>query len=247
MSVVIPVKDDAAQLERCLVALRSQSIDPFEVIVVDNGSTDDTASVAQRFGARVVFEPSAGIGIASAAGYNAATGDILARLDADSIPVVDWVETVSSTFSVRDDVAAITGPAHFTDGPRWLRAPAALAYLGSYFALTGMALGHVPLFGSNLALRRHVWHSIRDEVHLHDALTHDDLDLSFHIGVRNSIRYIPALRAGISIRPLSDGRGALRWRRGIHTVVMHWPHDLPWLRIARRAVFRARVLVRSAA
>ncbi|ANJ28850.1 hypothetical protein ATC03_10650 [Agromyces aureus] len=239
----MPVRDDAEALANCLAALRSQSLEPLEVIVVDNDSTDDTSEVARRYGARVVFESSPGIGVASAAGYDAARGDIIARLDADSIPSTHWVATIVSTFDRLENVAAITGPARFTDGPRWLRSPAAAVYLGSYFVITATALGHVPLFGSNLALRRRVWQLVRDDVHIHDSLTHDDLDLSFHVGVSHSVRLVRALRTGISIRPLSDGKGGLRWRRGLHTVVLHWPHDLPWLRIARRALLRARRLV----
>ena len=240
VSVVIPVKDDARPLVACLRALRAQTVAPVEIIVVDNGSTDDSGDVARSFGAVVIAEPQPGIGVASATGYSAASGDIIARLDADSIPRPDWVATIADTFSRLEGVDAITGPAHFTDGPEWLRSPAAAVYLGSYFLFTGMALGHVPLFGSNLALRRSTWRSVRHEVHVHDQLTHDDLDLSFHVGVSGSIRFVPSLRSGISMRPLNDGRGSLRLRRGFHTVTIHWPHDLPWLRLGRRVANRAR-------
>ncbi|MEL4317538.1 glycosyltransferase family 2 protein [Leifsonia sp. YIM 134122] len=240
VSIVIPVKDDARPLAVCLRALQAQTVAPFEIIVVDNGSTDDSGDVARSLGAVVVVESRPGIGMASATGYSAASGDIIARLDADSIPQSDWVATIADTFGRLEDVDAITGPAYFIDGPAWLRSPAAALYLGSYFLFTGMALGHVPLFGSNLALRRSTWASVRHEVHVHDQLTHDDLDLSFHVGVSNSIRFIPSLRSGISMRPLNDGKGSLRWKRGIHTVTMHWPHDLPWLRLGRRLMYRAR-------
>ncbi|KQX08491.1 hypothetical protein ASC59_07800 [Leifsonia sp. Root1293] len=234
VSVVVPVKDDARPLATCLRALREQTVAPVEIIVVDNGSRDDSAEVARSYGAVVIREPQPGIGVASAAGYNAASGDVIARLDADSIPEKHWIATIARAFAQAEDVDAITGPAHFSDGPRWLRSPAAVLYLGSYFVLCGLALGHVPLFGSNMALRRSAWASVRDEVHAHDQLTHDDLDLSFHLGARSSIRFVPSLRAGISMRPLSDGKGGLRWKRGLHTVTMHWPHDLPWIRMGRR-------------
>ena len=124
--------------------------------------------------------------------------------------------------------------ASFTDGPRWARWPAAAAYLGAYFVFTGLALGHVPLFGSNLAMRRTAWRRVRSEVHTRDQNTHDDLDLSFHIGVTQPIRFASALRVGISMRPFSDGNGPLRWQRGFHTITLHWPGELPWLRMFRR-------------
>lgn len=234
VSVVIPVRNDARELRGCLEALAAQTSQPVEVIVIDNGSSDETTRVAREFGATVVFEPSPGIGVASAAGYDAASGDVIGRLDADSVPDPDWIATVASSLSRHPDAAAITGPAHFTDGPAWARSAAAVLYLGSYFVLTGLALGHVPLFGSNLAMRRTAWLRVRDEVHASDGVTHDDLDLSFHVGVEHPIRFVPALRTGISMRPFFDGRGMLRWRRGVHTIVMHWPDDYPWLRVGRR-------------
>lgn len=234
VSVVIPVRNDAAHLELCLAALARQHIAPHEVIVVDNGSTDDTGAVAGRHGARVIEEPETGIGIASAAGYDAATGDIIARVDADSVPAADWTRVIADTFRSRPGVDAITGPASFTDGPKVLRSVAALAYLGSYFLFSALALGHVPVFGSNLAFRRSAWLAIRNEVHVRDTMTHDDLDLSFHLGTGHRVRFVPLLRTGISMRPFSDGRGWLRVRRGFHTIGLHWPHELPWLRVFRR-------------
>jgi glycosyltransferase involved in cell wall biosynthesis len=91
VSVVIPVKDDAVPLERCLAALARQSVAPLEVVVVDNGSVDDSAGVAARYGARVVPEPAPGIPAAAATGYDAALGDVIARCDADTLPPPDWV------------------------------------------------------------------------------------------------------------------------------------------------------------
>lgn len=240
VSVVIPVKDDAEKLRHCLEALAGQQVAPLEIIVVDNGSSDDSAGVARGNGAQVLFEPRPGIGVASAAGYHRARGDILARLDADSVPAPDWIATIVASFHADAGVDAITGPAHFNDGPSALRRPALWAYLLPYFALSSLALGHVPLFGSNMAFRRRAWHEVSDHLHTDRWLVHDDFDLSFHLGVEHVLRFVPTLRTGISMRPFHDGGAVLRLRRGFHTVFLHWPHDLPWLRITRRLRTRFR-------
>jgi glycosyltransferase involved in cell wall biosynthesis len=236
VSVVIPVKDDDAELRRCLRALTLQTRPADEVVVVDNGSTDASQAVAREFGARVVRCERPGIPAASAAGYDTATGELILRLDADCIPAATWVQAMASEFERRPEVAALTGGARFVDGPLALRRVLAAVYLGSYAVATVPALGHLPLFGSNMGFRRVVWRGIRSSVH-RDRGLHDDLDLSFHLGERHRIRYLRAAAMGVSMRPFFDARGfGERFVRGARTVVIHWPHDLPPVRWTRRAL-----------
>ena len=235
ISVVIPAKDDADLLERCLRALAQQSRRADEIIVVDNDSSDDTADRARRLGATVISEIRPGIPAASAAGYDHAAGDIIARLDADCIPAVDWLRRIETAFSDEPDTVAVTNGARFIDGPRHLRALAATLYLGAYFGTVSAALGHVPLFGSNFAMRRSGWEAVRLEVHRHDAMVHDDMDLSFHLGPERRIRLDRSVRMTMSYRPFTNARAfVLRVRRGFHSVVAHWPQELPWKRWIRR-------------
>ena len=83
VSIVIPAKNEASSLPAVLAAIRTQ-VDPFEMIVVDDGSTDDTASLARAAGATVVSHPySMGNGAAIKSGIRAARGDIVVFMDAD--------------------------------------------------------------------------------------------------------------------------------------------------------------------
>ena len=236
VSVVIPVKNDADRLEVCLRALQRQSLGASEIIVVDNASTDESAAVAMAFGARVVRENRPGIPAAASAGYDAARGDVILRLDADTIPSAGWIEAAVAALDERPRVGAITGGATFSGGPRWLRRAGAAAYLGAYYTSLAPALGHVPLFGSNFAMRREAWESVAFSVHRRDPELHDDLDLAYHLGARRRIRYVPGMVVQISHRPMIDALSMVkRFRRGFRTVFVHWPHDLPWLRWVRAA------------
>ncbi|MBM7410521.1 cellulose synthase/poly-beta-1,6-N-acetylglucosamine synthase-like glycosyltransferase [Clavibacter michiganensis] len=231
VSVVIPVRDDAGHLRACLRALAGQTVAPDEVVVVDNASRDDSADVARGAGARVVHEPVQGIPAAASAGYDAARSEVIARLDADCVPPADWIERLGDVLAARPDVAAVTGAARFVDGPRALRGIAAVAYLGAYFASVTLALGHPPLFGSNFALRRDAWLAVRDEVHREGTHLHDDIDLSVHLGPERRIVLDPHLGMGISMRPLTrPSTLPLRMSRGMASLTVHWPHELPWLR-----------------
>lgn len=240
ISVVIPVKDDSAPLARCLRALALQTKRPDEIIVVDNGSTDASAAVARDAGARVIRCDRPGIPAAASAGYDAATGDLILRLDADCLPAATWVQAMADAFAARLEVDVFAGGAIFVDGPRPLRSSLAAVYLGAYALVLAPTLGHPPLFGSNLGFRRGAWHDIRSRAHRDDPELHDDLDLAFHFGERHRIRFLPGASMGISMRPFASGRGfAQRISRGVRTVVVHWPHDFPpvrWMRLALRRI-----------
>ncbi|WP_146906946.1 glycosyltransferase family 2 protein [Arenimonas daejeonensis] len=83
VSVVLPAKNEAEGLRRTLPALRAV-LPEAEVIVVDDGSTDETAAVARGLGARVLSSPySMGNGAAIKRGARAATGEIIVFMDAD--------------------------------------------------------------------------------------------------------------------------------------------------------------------
>jgi glycosyltransferase involved in cell wall biosynthesis len=240
VSVVIPVKDDDLELARCLDALSRQTRLADELIVVDNGSSDASADVAREAGARVVRCMQRGIPAAASAGYDAATCDVILRLDADCVPARSWVETAARALEARPGVAVFSGGARFIDGPRALRVPLAFAYLGAYAAVSLPTLGHLPLFGSNLAFRRSAWRSIRSAVHREDPELHDDLDLAFHFGERHRIRYLHGSGMGMSMRPFSDASAfARRVRRGVRTVLVHWPADFPPVRWVRLLLRRA--------
>jgi glycosyltransferase involved in cell wall biosynthesis len=222
ISVVIPVLDDSAHLVVCLRALAAQTRQADEIIVVDNGSADDSAAVARSAGARVLHEPVRGIAPANAAGFDAAQGDIIARLDADSIAAPDWLERIEAAFDADPGLAALTGSAVFRDGSPVVNWIGREVYLRWYFWAMGGLLGHPPLFGSNLALRTAVWHEVRDDVHRSDPRMHDDLDLSFQLGPRARVVRDDSLGMTVSSRPFASARSfALRSWRGVVTLAVN--------------------------
>jgi glycosyltransferase involved in cell wall biosynthesis len=238
-SVVVPAYDEEALLGACLASLARQTRPPHEVVVVDNNSRDRTAEIARAHGARVVPEPVQGIWPAAATGYDAATGDVIARCDADSVMPPDWVERIEAAFAADPDLRAVTGPGVFVGLPTVRRTLADLLYMRAYFVLVGLALGHPPLFGSNFAMRASAWRAARESVHAGSDAVHDDIDLSFHLGRGRQIRYDGSLRVDISARPLGDLRGmAVRVVKGFRSVRIHSPGDGPWSRYREKLLAR---------
>lgn len=220
VSVVLPVRDDADALRRCLVALATLSDPPDEILVVDNGSSDDTTAVAEAGGARVVHEPVAGISRAAATGYDAATGDVLVRFDADAVPPVDWIARIRTAFTDDPELAGLTGPGVFTTLPGPARLLAGLGYHGAYFGLVGLMLGRTPLYGSDLAVRRSAWLAVRDRFHRDDPMVHDDLCLTIHLGGRR-IAFDPRVGVAVSSRAVTPDRLRVAAQKTRHTVRLH--------------------------
>lgn len=235
ISVVIPALDDAEMLAHCLTDLTAQLRPADEIIVVDNGSTDDTAAVARAGGARVIEQPLRGIWPAASTGYDAATGDIIARLDADSRPPADWLLHIEAELVDAPEVGILTGRGVFYDGSTVVAGLGQVLYIGGYFWAIGLWLGNPPVFGSNFAMRREVWQDVRDRVHRDRGDIHDDLDLSLHLDLETTVRYDERLTVGISARPFATWRGfgrRLRW--AYTTLSMHFPEQSPWRRRVER-------------
>lgn len=241
VSVVIPARNDAPALDRCLRALGRQTRTPLEIIVVDNASTDDTAATARRHGARVVRQERIGIPQAAATGYDAARGDIIARLDADSVPGPDWVGCIADVLAgpagrPGGRWEAITGVGRFYEYPRAGRLIAGI-YLGAYYVLCHAALGHRPLWGSNMAMWRQTWLDVRAQVHDDDAELHDDLDLAFALGPSRPIGMQRSLVVGASARSLvGAAQVRRRFRRAFRTLRVNWAIMPPWQRWQMRWV-----------
>jgi len=100
ISVIIPAYNAASTLGDCLEALGKQSYphDEYEVIVVNDGSTDNTGSLADSAGVRVIHQVNHGPAAARNKGAKEASGDYLLFTDADCAPAPDWIERMMEAF-----------------------------------------------------------------------------------------------------------------------------------------------------
>jgi glycosyltransferase involved in cell wall biosynthesis len=109
-SVVIPCRNGANTIAAAVRSALQQSHPPFEVIVVDDASEDDTSRVAAAAGARVVRnETRRNAGGARNAGIDAASGELIAFLDADAVASPNWLQRAVIMLELNPKIAAVGG------------------------------------------------------------------------------------------------------------------------------------------
>jgi peptidoglycan/xylan/chitin deacetylase (PgdA/CDA1 family) len=146
ISVVIPALNEENYLPDCLKSLINQDYTgPYEVIIADNGSVDETARIARDFGARVVPCPEKkSVFYARQIGADSVQGDIIAQADADTIYPRDWLSRIANRFEKHPKVVAVTGRYIYTKPPWWAKV--------EYTARSGINRLTVPIFGRPLII-----------------------------------------------------------------------------------------------
>ncbi len=118
LSVIVPVFNGKLQLPRCLEALRTSEFADFEVIVVDDCSTDNTPQIVERFRARYLrTERKIGPGGGRNLGVRDACGAILVFVDADVVVTPNTLGRIATDFGADPDLAAVFGS--YDEAPAW--------------------------------------------------------------------------------------------------------------------------------
>ncbi len=149
--MVVPVLNEEGSLEDTLRSLRAQTFTDFELLVVDNGSTDRSREIAAEFADRVVEETVRGPDLARHRGFLEARTELLASADADTVYPPTWLERLVGTLD-RPGVVAVYGTMGFRESLRWLRAVEARAFAALLWVSHGLG---VPFAGAaNSGCRR---------------------------------------------------------------------------------------------
>ena len=205
LSVVIPAYNEAAVIGACLDALRPQADDIAEVVVVNNNSTDSTRDIIDSYtvkwpAVRLIDESHPGVVSARNAGLNAATGDILARIDADTVVSPGWARAYREFFAdpKHASVGASTGIAVPYDLPG--AGIGELVYKVFILQSNRLVTQSDTLFGTNMALRRDAWSAIKDDMCRKDDIM-EDMDVGIHLRRRGY-----AVKAALSARVTYSAR-----------------------------------------
>jgi glycosyltransferase involved in cell wall biosynthesis len=116
ISLIIPAHNEEKYIENCLLSVQKNGKDFFEVIVIDNVSTDKTSEIVKSFSfARVVHESQKGLPFARNRGIKEAKGDIIAYADADTQIPKGWVKKIIKEFQKDKKMVSMSGPYIYYD------------------------------------------------------------------------------------------------------------------------------------
>lgn len=166
VSVIVPVKDGGADLQRLLAGLARQH-GPFELLVIDSGSRDDSVAIARAAGATVVEIPPEqfGHGRTRNAAAALAAGDVLCFLTQDATPTDGWLDALLQPFALDPRIGVVYGP-HLPHPGTTPMVARELTDVFAAFSPDGSVAIQAPgdpafLSNVNAAYRRACWDAVR--------------------------------------------------------------------------------------
>ncbi len=229
ISFIIPAYNEKLYLPKCLASVFKMAAKAglkqgkdFEIIVVDNASTDGTAQVAQNFkGVKVVRENRKSLTFARQAGFENSNGELIANIDADTILTENWIEFVLKEFRNKN-LAGLSGPQIFYELGR-------ITNLGiKFFYKMGMLSYHLSRFfkfgsllqGGNCVVRRSALEKIggfnRDI-----AFYGEDTDLARRLSKVGDVRFTLKMPIYASARRIQqEGRLTMAMRYALNYLSM---------------------------
>ncbi|MFC1667265.1 glycosyltransferase [Candidatus Omnitrophota bacterium] len=179
ISIIIPTHNSASTLEHTIAACLTQDYprDRFEILVVDDGSKDNTKKIVENFPVTYIYQKKTGPASARNNGWKNSKGDGLCFIDADCVPYSDWVSKLVEGYH-EDDVGAVTG-SYAVDGLQYLLdkfVHCEIKYRHS------MRLEYVNSFGTyNVLVKRSVFENLKGFDPLYFNASGEDSDLSYRI------------------------------------------------------------------
>jgi glycosyltransferase involved in cell wall biosynthesis len=201
VSVVVCAYNAERTMDACLASLRTLNYPDYEVIVVNDGSTDATLAISQRHAAAYAADPAGprlvvvdqenkGLSIARNVGAAAATGEIVAYTDSDCVPDPDWLAFLVYKF-VRSGFVAVGGPNFPPPEPHLVPAAVAVSPGGpTHVLLNDEVAEHIP--GCNMAFTKKALEEIGGFEAVF-AAAGDDVDLCWRLQNRGyAVGFSPA-------------------------------------------------------
>jgi glycosyltransferase involved in cell wall biosynthesis len=229
-SIVVPVLNGAATLGDMLNALRQQTPTPndLEIIVVDNGSSDGTRAIADRFPVILLEERKRGPAAARNRGLSRARGEVVVHLDADTLPTRRWLAEILAPFC---DPRTVLVAGRSLSFPPKTPAERYLSRFQLYDAEKNINRAVLPFAASmNMAVRRRAANAIGGWCEA--MMTSEDVDFCTRLLRHYPRPIVYARRAVLFHRNRNDDHGLQRqawtYGEGVADTYRRYPQQLSW-------------------
>jgi glycosyltransferase involved in cell wall biosynthesis len=224
LSVIIPAYNEEKLIGKCLESFTRQDTKrQFEVILINNGSTDNTENIAKTYlnklNLRIIQQPIKGRGGARWLGAKVAKGDILLSTDADTIVHPFWIENMANHFEDKK-IISITGSAKVVDNNWFTNMGFTLGYPIVMF-IYRIIVGHYWFAGFNFGVRKEIYDKCGGfNKNLNAA---EDVDLAFKVTKYGKITFKNDVTIIISGRRLNNNllKGFLSYSHAYASYIFH--------------------------
>lgn len=161
ISVIVPAYNEEKYIEKCLKSLLNQDLpeSEYEIIIVDNASTDNTATIIKKYPVKLVYENKRSVVYARQKGVVESKGAIIASADADTIYPKTWLARIKNDFNKNPDAVAIAGWIYLLNTNTFF--DISFALYQEFNAAIKRLIGKFPLvYAANFAFKRSVFNKI---------------------------------------------------------------------------------------
>ncbi|MBI4054332.1 MAG: glycosyltransferase family 2 protein [Candidatus Doudnabacteria bacterium] len=215
ISFIIPARNEQLYIADCIESILKQGLkNPFEIVVVDNASTDGTAAVVKKKFPNVILlrEEKLGTNQARQKGFLHSGGEVLIFLDSDVRLPAGWLEKVLKKSNSDPGIVAISAPYHFYDFPAYLQlANIMYVYLVStpwQFFIRNIARHSSFMIGGNMVIKRWALKKI-EGFDTKFRFFGDDTDTGIRLGTVGKVVFSPRFWVYTSARRFNQ-RGVFR-------------------------------------
>lgn len=216
ISVIVPAYNEEKYLSACLSALMKQkNAPPFEIIVVDNNSTDKTRIIAKQFSTKVLIQKIAGRAYARQMGADYASSNILAFTEADCIPHRNWLYKIHKFYITHPHHVGITGIFFYQNTSKIFKtlAPSFIYFTNT---LTRVFRKNNTFRGTNFSVKKNILKQAGgfDQT----KVPFDDVECGYRVGKLGKIAFIPTMIVETSDRRIK-GRVFTYFGEFLHSII----------------------------
>lgn len=202
VSIIIPALNEQDNLPACLNSLTNQKTTiPYEIILVDNNSEDDTFKIAKSFGVKAVKEKVRGRSHARQTGAVTAKGKYLAYTEADCELPPDWIQSIYDYYKKFPQIIGFSGSYTYKNSTLIMKKLAPLSLTLSSF-LYKLIYGNHTFRGTNFSIRRDFF--LKTGGFNHSAVPFDDVELGLRAGRLGPIRFTSNIKVLTSDRRVKN-------------------------------------------